>query len=236
MWLLMKPELDAEMVAQAILAMPQEKFFRSKSIFEHKWSVKENEELPVEVTAALAWMETAAFDYCAARAGVPSLCPDDSRRYTGVFKYGPRDHLAPHVDAGIHPITGQRKHWTAIMFLGHGHGDLEFWDGIDVQDSQTACWPLSRMAGAIPPDPPIVVLFENHDRAWHGAGVNWSGETRLALTVSYMSDEVDAFSNKRQRAFFVPKPMEAWSPKTFEERDRRAEFDPAKQLTPGMMA
>ncbi len=222
-------DFDFEAVTRAILAMPEEEFYRSATIFEHKWMVKDiakrsfQQDLPVEIAAALAWLETRAFGICFDQVDIPSLVYDSTQRYTGVFKYGPRDHLGVHVDAGIHPQTGQRKHWTAIMYLGHGGGDLEFWDGEDcTRDVERPLSMGSNPIGTISPDSPKVILFENNDHAWHSAGVNWSEDDRLVLTVSYMSDEVDIFRNKRQRAFFVPRPTEAWSPKTFKERDERS--------------
>ncbi len=221
-------DFDFERVAQAVLALSEDRFYRIATIFEHKWAVKDtsHEDLPIEIEDALKWLETVAFSVCYTNTDVPSLVQDYSRRYAGVFKYETRDHLGPHVDAGIHPETRQRKHWTAIMYLGWGEGDLEFWDGEDcTRDVERPLSMDDNPIGTVSPQSPKVIIFENNDHAWHSAAVNWGSDPRLVLTVSYMSDEVDAFQNKRQRAFFVPRPTEAWAPEVFADRDRRAKIE-----------
>jgi hypothetical protein len=105
------------------------------------------------------------------------------------------------------------------MYLGKGTGDLQFWQGNDctADDPQ-----ISKGIGFVKCTEPKVVLFECNDYAWHGSAPNWSHENRLVLTVSYMSDEVDAFRNMRERAFFVPYPDEEWDISTYTARDLRA--------------
>jgi hypothetical protein len=46
---------------------------------------------------------------------------------------------------------------------------------------------------------------------------------RTIVTVSYLSDAIDAFDNKRQRAFFVPRPGEQWTQDQYDLRNKRAD-------------
>ena len=219
--------------ASEILDMPREAFYRVKSPFEVKWAVRHDQmfDLPPAVAEAMDYLEGTVFAWL--NKNVPhmplSLHVDTDRYYGGVFKYAAGGRLQAHVDAGIRPQsrTGvqarTRKHWTALMYLGKGTGDLQFWQGIDCTADQPT---ISKGIGFVKPTEPKVVLFENNDYAWHGSAPNWSHENRLVLTVSYMSDEVDAFRNMRERAFFVPYPDEEWDPYTYAARDLRATSHP----------
>ena len=56
--------------------------------------------------------------------GVP-LVADTERYYVGLFRYPNSGFLYPHVDAGICPINGLRKHVTAIMYLSGGESGFQ---------------------------------------------------------------------------------------------------------------
>ncbi len=221
--------IDVNAVASEILDMPKEALYRVKSPFEVKWAVRHDQmfDLPPAVAEAMDYLEGTVFAWL--NKNVPhmplSLHVDTDRYYGGVFKYAAGGRLQAHVDAGIRPQsrTGAqartRKHWTALMYLGKGTGDLQFWLG----DKCTIADPkIYEGIGFVKCTEPKIVLFENNDHAWHGSAPNWSHEQRLVLTVSYMSDEVDAFDNKRERAFFVPYPDEEWDADMYAERDQRA--------------
>ena len=49
-----------------------------------------------------------------------------------------------------------------------------------------------------------------------------NGEVRIFLTISYLSQDM-SFLNKRERAFFVPRPHEKWSKETEMLRLTRAD-------------
>jgi hypothetical protein len=109
-----------------------------------------------------------------------------------------------------------------VLYFGAGAGDLELWDGAAciVDDPH-----VFSLIDTIRPGLGTLVLFENTDYAWHGTARNTSDEDRIVLTVSYLSGAIDAFVNKRQRAFFVPRPSEEWSPDTYRLRDLRADAE-----------
>jgi hypothetical protein len=154
---------------------------------------------------------------------------DVSRHYASVFRYPKGSYLLPHVDAGLHPVTGQRKHITAVCYLsGTGHrlpngGDLQFWMGDNCAEGEP------RLRGPVwrhvEPKVGRVVLFENNDYAWHGMHKYLGEQERVVVTVSYLSDDVDRFLNQRTRAFFVPHPNKPWDEGTYQMRDMRADPD-----------
>ncbi len=217
--------VDVNAAASEILDMSKDRFYHVKSPFEQKWAVHHDGiyDLPPAVEKAMQFLEGPVFEAHAKNANVPSLAPDGDRYYGGVFRYRTQGRLQAHVDAGLRPYaegkSRWRKHWTALMYLGKGSGDLQFWRG----DKCTADNPkLYEGIGFVRPSEPKVVLFENNDYAWHGSAPNWSHWDRLVLTVSYLSNEVDAFDNKREREFFVPYPDEEWDAYTYAARDLRA--------------
>ncbi len=220
--------LNVNAIASEILDIPKRRMYRVKSPFEVKWAVRHDQmfSLPPAVAEAMDYLEGPVFDWLRKNADTPpSLHVDTDRYYGGVFKYAAGGRLQAHVDAGIRPqsLAGAparaRKHWTALMYLGKGTGDLQFWSG-DICSIDNPR--IYEGIGFVKPTEPKVVLFENNDHAWHGSAPNWSHENRLVLTVSYMSDEVDAFFNHRERAFFVPYPDEEWDADTYAARDERA--------------
>lgn len=122
----------------------------------------------------------------------------EHRHYGGLFVYNPGDYLAPHVDAGIHPITGQRKVATALLYLTPA--ELSFWRGDVCTDPDPEVWLEEKIVVA----PNTCVLFANDDFAWHS--VPRVQGTRVVLTVSYMADgsfDHTRYRNTRTRAYFA---------------------------------
>lgn len=214
------------LAAGALLAMPAEAFDRYDNPFEQKWTLRDKTDLPYSLATLAAYLEAdlrlRAQDYY----GVP-LLRDDTRHYLGFFKYDPGDYLDVHVDAGLHPLNGLRKRVTTCLYLGEGMGDFELWEGDDCTDDAPR---LTQLVGGIAPRHGQIIIFENNDHAWHGAGVNNSSEPRLLITASYMMTHWDTakendnnFRNARSRAYFVPRPHEEWSPERCALRDKRAD-------------
>ena len=156
---------------------------------------------------------------------------DRGRHYCSVFRYPPGARLGVHVDAGIHPKTQQRKHVTAVAYLndveGYG-GALEFWRGENCAEANPK---VHQSIRAVIPRAGQVVFFENNDYGWHGMSQYWGPSPRVVVTVSYLSEAVDAFANRRTRAFFVPHPDgPEWTEETYDMRDRRAGEATAKEV------
>lgn len=142
---------------------------------------------------------------------------DASYHYDGVFIYGPGDRLDMHLDAGIHPTNGLRKHATAVLYLTNSHAPF-----VMQQETPLPVWShgvQSTSNTIIDPVANRLVCFVNDDQSWHGApGPVWGNEQRVVLTVSFMSSAVDLYSNKCTRAYFA----DTGDPATDRLRDRRA--------------
>lgn len=213
--------IDLEAVKECILDLPQEAFHRYENPFERKWALREKYDLPLEIERLVAWMENDLLKTTAKDFEVP-LYKDYLCHYLGVFKYDKGDKLDVHVDAGIHPKLGLRKHVTVVLYLGEGVGDLELWSG-------TPCTVeiprVKKLLDSIAPVQGNMVIFENTDYAWHGAASNTSDNPRLVVTVSYLSNRIDQFRNQRRRAYFVPRPDQRWTSETYKLRDTRADTE-----------
>lgn len=205
-----------------VTAMPGNKWDRLANPFEAKWLLHDKMNLPANLAAGIAMLEREV-KRAAEIFEIPSLAVDPTRYWAGVFRYGRGDHLAAHVDAGIHPPSKKRKHVTALLYLGYGMGDLELWEGGDCNDPAPK---LTNLVAWIPPTHGQLLVFENGDRGWHGASINHSDMERIVLTVSYLSDEVTGggINNMREKAFFMPKPGEVWDADTYALRDKRADM------------
>lgn len=205
--------------AGEIYAMPADAFARYDNPFEQKWAAQDKFALPPNLAALVRELELDV-DRVADMFNAP-LFVDTARHYCGVFRYLRGDKLDVHVDAGTQPATGYRKHVTAVMYLGLARGGpLELWGG----DPADMPYPeIRHRLTEIAPAHGRLVLFENNDYAWHGMATYMDWEPRLVVTVSYLSTAVDAFGNKRQRAYFVPRPDEQWDAARRDLRDKRAD-------------
>lgn len=200
-----------EEAKEEILALPESAFDRYQNPFESKLVIRDKFNLPLATDRLMNILESWRVE-SEIRFNT-KLFKDETGHYRGIFIYNEGDQLSPHLDAGIHPLTGKRKHVTAILYLG-GTGDLEFWE------SSSGYLIRSRN---IAPIMGTLVLFENNDKAYHSAAINNSDEPRIVLTTSFLSDQIDAFENKRQRAYFVPRPNEKWAKEMYDLRDKRSD-------------
>jgi Rps23 Pro-64 3,4-dihydroxylase Tpa1-like proline 4-hydroxylase len=152
---------------------------------------------------------------------------DPFRHYWGIHKYRNGDYLNIHVDAGIHPKNKKKKHLTLGLYLSknwkeENHGHLELWTG-DTANLDSAR--IFECKKSILPIFNRLLLFECTDNSWHGnpVPVNCTlDETRIFVTISYLSTDMN-FLNKRERAFFVPRPNETYTKEMNELRLIRAD-------------
>lgn len=144
----------------------------------------------------------------------------DVQHYGGVFVYGNGDYLKPHCDAGIHPYDGQHKVATACLYLTPAV--LYFYKGDPAWFDKPLVHHIDQVLH-IPAN--SLVLFTNHDTAWHEVPLVTSPEPRAVITVSYMapSDFKDPrFMNTRTRAYFARHMSILDSPELAELRELRA--------------
>lgn len=171
--------------------------------FERKSFLENKDASALPATLAHAFNELTSHNTCkwvSRILDVPILYAD-MRHYGGVFVYEHGDYLAPHVDAGIHPIKGLRKIATALLYLTPS--TLSTWAGDSVADCEyPEVWACTDHYIS----PNELVLFSNHDTAWHSVPLV-SGGRRVVLTVSYMAppefSRID-FRNTHTRAYFAP--------------------------------
>lgn len=143
----------------------------------------------------------------------------DWRHYGGLFVYRTGDYLEPHVDAGVHPQTQERKVATAILYLTDA--DLMFWSGDPATQDDPEVW----LPTTIPVRAGEAILFTNHDMAWHSVPTIQSEEPRVCLTVSYMAHSNFShtrYQNKRTRAYFARRVGQSDTPEMAALRQQRA--------------
>lgn len=144
----------------------------------------------------------------------------DVSHYGGVFIYEQGDYLKPHCDAGIHPTKGQRKVATACLYLTPA--TLYFYKGDTVWMDKPVIRHLDHVFTV---EANSLVLFTNHDTAWHEVPLNTGSQQRVVITVSYLAPlgwEHPKFMNKRTRAYFARHMSLPDSPELAELRERRA--------------
>lgn len=202
--------------------LPDEAFDFYDTPFERKHTLRDKRDLPLSIAALVHMLELATSTTTRLFELRSPLLMDKERHYCGVFRYQPGAHLGVHVDAGIHPPTGLRKMVTALLYLGDGGAALNFWLGDDCTEPEPA---VRQLAERIDPQHGTLVFFENSDQAWHSVSVQLEEQPRTVITVSYLSADIEAFQNMRQRAYFVPEPGETWTPETYELRDLRADAE-----------
>lgn len=107
--------------------------------------------------------------------------------WEAAFRYDIGDYLSTHLDAGVHPLTGDRKAVTVLLYLSTD--DLE---GGDL---------LYKDQCKIPCSMGTLVMFQNTDDAWHGNMKVVHG-TRYVLTASFISKSHEGYNNFNRHAYF----------------------------------
>lgn len=187
---------------RALLDIQQLSLARYDNPFEHKSFLEHKED--TFLSAALPWMveELCSHDMLRTVCRLTNLPVEraDWQHYGGLFVYGPGDYLMPHVDAGIHPHTGERKVATAVLYLTDAI--LTCWNGDDCKVADPEVWlPQSVWVRA-----GECILFTNHDWAWHSVPTIQHQDPRVCLTVSYMTSpdfQHSRYQNPRTRAYFA---------------------------------
>lgn len=208
----------AQARGSTLYELAEEAFDRYDNPFEQKWALREKWNQPRDISNMFRYLESLVG--MASEIFDVKLKVEENRHYAGLFKYVDGDKLDVHVDAGIYPLDQSlRKHVTVLLYLTDSTSPLEFWAGksCTVESPELYLWRTEILARQ-----GKVVLFENNDYAWHGVPVYCGEEPRMVATVSFLSECLSHFQNRRERAFFIPRPDEHWSPETYALRDQRA--------------
>lgn len=205
----------AKNIQEEILNIPQDHWDRYDNPFEQKYTLSSKENLPENCNKLFLYLNSREFiDQLSDIIGV-ELFPDPTKNFWGIHKYKDGDYLDIHVDAGRHPTTLQKKHVTLGIYLSKdwtdkNGGHLELWQGGNASRGDAI---INKCVTRVLPIFNRLVIFTCNDFSWHGnpEPVNCkNGETRIFLTVSYLSN-YDKYDNNRVKAFFVPRPNDEYN-------------------------
>lgn len=217
-------------IQSEILNITSENWDRYCNPFENKYTLRDKNKLPPYTALLFQELESPSFV-----GGLEVLCgkklyTDTYRNFWGVHKFGQGDNLDIHLDAGLHPTTLQKKQLTLGIYLTtqnwtkENRGEIELWG-----EDDAGC--ISECVSSIEPVFNRMILFDNTNNSWHGSPHPIkcdSDQTRIFVTMSYMSDFKNLYHNYRTKAYFTPRPQDKWSEEKIMLRDLRC--DPERYM------
>lgn len=219
----------ARSIQQEILTIPRDAWDRYENPFEQKYTLRDKYAFPPLLASLFSQWESQEFVKQLSNLTGFSLKTDPTRNFWGVHTYNSGDKLDIHVDAGLHPITMQKKQITIGLYLSVNYEDsngcaLEIWDG-------TSAGVLSHKVASITPQFNRFIMFTCNDISWHGNPEPLTGDTakRIFVTMSYLSDSTSD-TNKLVKARFVKRPQD---PEDIEKdilREKRCHPDKFKEI------
>jgi hypothetical protein len=200
----------AKTLQNEILNIPLTDWDRYSNPFEQKFTLRDKFNFPPLLTILFDNLTSELFIKELSKMVGYELKLDTTRNFWGVHIYKPGDKLDIHVDAGLHPTLQLKKQVTLGIYLSYkwdeSYGcELEIWRG------DNSAIPDAKIYEKICSISPIfnrLIIFSCNDYSWHGNPVPSSGteeSRRIFITISYLSDNFED-SNKRVKAFFVPRP------------------------------
>ena len=227
-------ELSAKQLQQEILMIPKDAWDRYSNPFEDKWTLRDKYAFPPLLAQLFKELESDKIINQLSQISGYSLLADPTRNFWGVHKYNNGDKLDIHVDAGLHPVTKQKKQLTLGIYLSSNWKEeygcqLEIWKG------ESAGLPIPQLLEKVDSIAPIynrLVLFTCQDNAWHGNPEPVQAPedtTRIFITMSYLSEN-NQDKNTRTKALFVARPGDLADPKKDEMRLLRADSEKYKEV------
>ena len=127
------PEKIATEAQDEILNISDEKWDRYDNPFENKHTLRNKNDLPPTVTLIFEYLTSHEFLQKLSKVYGIKLLNDPTKNWWGVHKYDDGDKLDIHVDAGIHPVSKQKKQVTLGIYLSknwkeENGGHLELWE------------------------------------------------------------------------------------------------------------
>ena len=204
------PENIALKARNEILNIPDEAWDRYDNPFENKFTLRDKNNLPETVSQIFKFLTSSTFLEEISNIYGIKLYNDPTKNWWGIHKYNHGDKLDIHVDAGLHPISKQKKQVTLGIYLSknwkeENGGHLEIWKGENCIKKNAK---LIKCKEKMLPEFNTLLNFENNDYSWHGNPypVNCKNEEkRIFLTISYVSENYNDL-NKREKAFFIKHP------------------------------
>lgn len=202
----------ANKIQAEILNIEDEEWDRYNNPFENKYTLRNKNNLPPNVNILFNYLMSDKFITELSTLYGIKLYNDPTKNWWGIHKYDNGDKLDIHVDAGIHPVSKQKKQVTLGIYFSkdwkeENGGHLEIWKGENSIDNNAK---LIKCKDKILPLFNTLISFECNDYSWHGNPhpvICKNGEKRIFLTISYVSENYNDL-NKREKAFFVKHPEE----------------------------
>lgn len=224
----------AQEIQDEILNIPDEDWDRYDNPFEQKFTLRDKNKLPSKCQELYNYLESQEFiEYFSDVVGF-KLIKDEYKNFWGIHKYHDGDYLDIHVDAGIHPKNKLKKQVTLGFYFSknweeENQGHLEIWSGDNASKDDAKIY---ECVDRVLPKLNTMFYFECDDFSWHGNPtrvVCKNGERRILLTISYLSENFNDL-NKRQKAFFVPRPEDPVDEEKDKLRFLRADAEKYKEV------
>jgi hypothetical protein len=221
-------------IQQEILSISDEQWDRYNNPFEQKYTLRDKNNLPPKCQELFDYLESEEFiNYLSKKVGY-KLIKDEYKHFWGIHKYDDNDYLDIHADAGIHPYNKLKKQITVGFYFSsdwkeENMGHLEIWKGTNAgfEDAK-----IIECTAKVLPKFNTMIFFECNDFSWHGnpSKINIiNGEKRIFLTLSYLSENYGNI-NKKQKAFFVPRPEDEYDENKDKLRFLRADPEKYKEV------
>jgi UDP-N-acetylglucosamine 4,6-dehydratase/5-epimerase len=195
-----------------ILNIPDSDWDRYENPFEKKYTFRDKNNFPQLTSSLFKYLTSDEMLKKMSELGYGKVKNDPTRNWFGIHKYDDGDKLDIHVDAGLHPVTKDKKLFTLGIYLSkdwkeENGGHLEIWNGENASNDNAE---LKYKIGSVLPSFNKLIIFHNNDYSWHGNPDPISckdGEKRIFLTLSYLcSNPIQNYENTRQKAFFISRP------------------------------
>jgi Rps23 Pro-64 3,4-dihydroxylase Tpa1-like proline 4-hydroxylase len=217
----------AKEIQQEILNLPEEYFDMYDNVCEKKKIFRDKNQISGKLKEFFDKMMTSEMlDHLSQIVGF-KLINDDIKHYWGVHVFTKNSKLGVHVDAGFHPQTGLKKQLTLGYYLSSNWeksygSNFEIWNG---ESAHLEMPQLKNLSNSVEPLFNRALIFTCNDFAWHGVSEESPEKPddaiRIFLTLSYMSENFED-SNKRTRAFFIPRPNDPLENEIWEFSKKRS--------------
>ena len=221
---------------EEILNIPPVMWDRYNNPFEQKYTLRDKNIVPENCQKLFDLLTSKeVIDILSYICG-EKLYNDPTKNWWGIHTYENGDYLDIHSDAGIHPVTKQKKHITLGIYLSkdwseYNGGYLEIWDGDRVLNDNAK---LHTLHNRIFPSFNKMIMFTNTTNAWHGNPdpiIVKDNEKRIFLTLSYLSEKyTEGMENNRLKAFFIKRPNDPDDTEKDNLRILRADPEACKYL------
>lgn len=224
----------AKEIQKEILNIPSEQWDRYNNPFEQKYTLRDKNKFPPKCMELFNYLESDNFINHLSETLGYKLIKDESRIFWGIHKYIDGDYLDIHADAGIHPQNKLKKQITVGFYFSkdwkeENQGHLEIWEGSNAGFDNAEIYECKNK---ILPEFNTMILFDCNDFSWHGNPTHVkikNDESRIFLTLSYLSENYSNL-NKKQKAFFVPRPHDEYNEEKNRLRFLRADPEKYKEI------